>query len=80
MPPPPAGVLTKLEVPTKVPEISTDAALEISADAALEISTDTPLGWLADGLANVDSDAVRNHRTRRHRRMRRTRATQSAVI
>ena len=81
MPPPPAGVLTKLEVPTKVPEISTDAALEINTDAALEISTDTPLGCLADGLANVDSEhAVHNHRTRRHRRMRRTRATQSAVM
>ena len=81
MPPPPAGVLTKLEVPTKVPEISTDAALEINTDAALEISTDTPLGCLADGLANLDSEhAVHNHRTRRHRRMRRTRATQSAVM
>ena len=89
MPPPPAelrraGALTKFEVPTKVPEISTDAALVVSTDAGL--------AWrqaMADVLATEDSEAttmdsisgvaLRTQRTRRSRRMRRT-ATQSAVM
>ena len=77
-----AGVLTKHEVPTKVREISTDAA-------ALEISSDAALAWrqaLADVIASedgeaptLDSDGLRTQRTRRSRRMRSSRS-QSAVM
>ena len=62
------AALTKLKVPTKVPDL--EVRTEISADAAL---ADAGCATLASSALDTDTDALRTHPTRRIRRVRRSR-------
>ena len=59
------AALTKLKVPTKVPDL--EVRTEISADAAL---ADAGCATLASSALDTDTDALRTHPTRRIRRTR----------
>ena len=62
------AALTKLKLPTKVPDL--EVRTEISADTAL---ADAGCATLASSALDTDADALRIHPTRRIRRVRRTR-------